>query len=131
MIRLALACVCALLAAAGCSSSTPTPSPLTPVFMLDSGTVSCATESVGVRVAIEHAAARPGYLDCITVTLQADAEGTIWLCEPVRDPPDDICEGPTMELLGPDLDRLEASWHTAPQARWSDPIQLLGRVRFL
>ena len=69
MLRLGLACVYALFAAAGCASSAPTPSPLTPIFVLDSGTASCAYESVGVDLVIEHAAARPGYLDCITVTI--------------------------------------------------------------
>ena len=129
MIR--LACLLALLATAGCASSAPTPSGLTPIFVLDSGTASCADESVGVDLAIEHAVARPGYLDCITVTLEADADGTIWICEPVRDPTGPVCDGRRMELRGANIDRLQATWHTAGEARWSDPIQLLGRVRFL
>ena len=131
MIRLRLACLFALLATAGCASSAPTPRPLSPIFVVDSGTATCANESVGVDLAIEHAVARPGYLDCITVTLRADPDGTIWLCEPARDPEDAVCEGPRMELRGADIDRIEATWHTASGARWSDPIQLLGRVRFL
>lgn len=131
MIRLALACIFALVATAGCGDSIPRASPLTPIFDLDSGTASCANESVAVDLAIEHALARSGYLDCITVTLQADPDGTIWVCNPVPDPAGPICDGPRMELRGLDLDRLQATWHTAPAARWSDPIQLLGRVRFL
>ena len=131
MLRLGLACVYALFAAAGCASSAPTPSPLTPIFVLDSGTASCANESVGVDLVIEHAAARPGYLDCITVTIRADADGTIWICEPVRDPAGPICDGPRLELLGADIERLQATWHAAAGSSWSDPIQLLGRVRFL
>ena len=82
-------------------------------------------------MAIEHAVARPGYLDCITVTLRADADGSIWVCEPVRAPDDPLCEGSRMELRGADIDRLPATWHTAPESTWSDPIQLLGRVRFV
>ena len=131
MIRLRLACLFALLATAGCASSAPTPSKLTPIFVLDSGTASCADESVGVDLAIEHAVGRPGYLDCITVTLRADPDGTVWICEPVRDPAGPVCDGRRIELSGPDVDRLQATWHTAAEARWSDPIQLLGRVRFL
>jgi hypothetical protein len=131
VIRLGLAFLCALFAAAGCASSAPTPGPLTPIFVLDSGTASCVDESVGVDLAIEHAVARPGYLDCITVTLEADADGTIWLCEPVRHPDDPVCDGRRMELRGANIDRLPATWHDAAEATWSDPIQLLGRVRFL
>ena len=131
MIRLALAGALALIACAGCAGATPTPIPLTPVFVLDSGTATCADESVGVEVAIERGVAHPGYLDCITVTLRADPDGTIWVCEPVRDPAGPVCEGPQMDLRGADVGRLGATWHDAPEARWSDPVQLLGRVRFL
>jgi hypothetical protein len=131
MIRLGFACLVALLATAGCGSSAPTPTPGNPTFVLDSWTASCANELVGVDLAVEHALARPGYLDCITVTLRADPNGTMWVCDPVRDAAGPVCEGRQMELSGPDVDRIQATWHTAPEATWSDPVQLLGRVRFL
>lgn len=75
--------------------------------------------------------ARPGYLDCITVTLQAYPDGTIWVCNPVRDPAAPICDGRRIELRGLGIDRIRAIWHTALEFKWSDPIQLLGRVRFV
>jgi hypothetical protein len=131
VIRIGLACMLVLVASAGCAGPTPTPRPVTPIFVLDSGTAGCANESVGVDLAIEHAVAHPGYLDCITVTLRADADGTTWICEPMRSPEEPLCDGPRMELRGADIDRLPATWHPSADTRWSDPIQLLGRVRFL
>jgi hypothetical protein len=131
VIRLGLTCLLTAFAAAGCASAASTPRPVTPIFVLDSGTAGCANESVGVDLAIEHAVAQPGYLDCITVSLRADPDGTIWVCEPVRDSDDPLCDGPRMELIDADIARLPATWHTAADTRWSDPIQLLGRVRFL
>ena len=131
MIRLALAGLFVLLATTACASSASTPSPQNPIFVLDSATASCANESVGVDLAIEHALARPGYLDCITVTLEADPDGTIWLCNAVRDPSASGCDDPRMEVRGLEPLDVAATWHTTPKARWSDPIQLLGRVRFL
>lgn len=132
VFRLRLACLTALFATAGCGTPVPSASPLSPIFDLDSGTASCANDSVGVDAAIAHALARPAYLDCITVTLRADPlDGTIWLCNPVRDLASPICDGPRIELRGLDIERIPASWHMASGASWSDPIQLLGRVRFL
>ena len=132
VIRVGLASILALFATGGCGTPVPSASPLSPIFDLDSGTASCADDLVGVDAAIAHALAHPGYLDCITVTLQADPlDGTIWLCNPVRDPASPICDGTRMELRGLDIERIPATWHAASGASRSDPIQLLGRVRFL
>jgi hypothetical protein len=131
VIRLGLACIFALLAIVGCARGSPTATASSAIFVVDSATASCADGSVGVDLAIEHAVARPGYLDCITVTLRADADGTTWICEPMRSPDEPLCDGPRMELRGANIDRLPATWHPSADIRWSDPIQLLGRVRFL
>jgi len=123
---LRLAWLPALLVVAGCAIA----SQQTPIFDVDSATAICANETVGIELAIRDALAAPGYLDCITVTLGADADGTMWLCNPVRDPAASGCQGHRMQVDGLDLTRLAMSWHAGPEARWSDPIQLLGRVRF-
>jgi hypothetical protein len=130
VIRLALACLVAVLVAAACTSAVPTASPQPPIFEVDSATATCANEMVGIELAMQHAMARPGYLDCITVSLEADPDGTIWLCNPIRDPAASGCQGPRMELHGVDPLDVAATWHDGTEVRWSDPIQLLGRVRF-
>ena len=129
MIRLGLACLVALFATAGCATDVPPASQQAPIFDVDSATATCANELVGIELAIQHAMARPGYLDCITVSLEADPDGTIWLCNPVRAAASG-CEGPRMELHGVDPLDVAATWHDGSEVRWSDPIQLLGRVRF-
>jgi hypothetical protein len=132
MPRLVVACVFALIVAAGCEGAAPSATPLTPIFDLDSSAAICGDDSVGVDLAIQHAIARPGYLDCITVTMREDPSGSaIWLCNPVRNLVSPMCEGSTIELRGLGMERIQATWHTASGARWSDPVQLLGRVRFL
>jgi hypothetical protein len=130
VIRLGLGCLVVLLVAAACTSAAPTASQQPPIFEVDSATATCANEMVGIELAIQHAIARPGYLDCITVTLEADPDGTIWLCNPVREPAASGCEGPRMELHGVDPLDVAAIWHVVGERRWSDPVQLLGRVRF-
>jgi hypothetical protein len=97
---------------------------------VDSATATCANETVGIELAMQHALARPAYLDCITVSLEADPDGTIWLCNPVSDPAASGCEGPRMELHGVDPLDLATAWHVVGERRWADPVQLLGRVRF-
>lgn len=120
----------ALFAIAGCAPSAPTASQQAPFFVVDSATASCANETVGIELAIQHALARPGYLDCITVTLEAGPDGTIWLCNPIRNSASPGCEGRRMEVHGLDPQHVATTWHVGADARWSDPIQLLGRVRF-
>ena len=129
-MRLGLACLLASFVTAACTSAAPTASQRAPIFEVDSATAGCANEMVGIELAMQHAMARPGYLDCITVSLEADPDGTIWLCNPVRDPAASGCEGPRMELRGVDPLDVAATWHVAGEIRWSDPVQLLGRVRF-
>jgi hypothetical protein len=130
VIALRFTLVLALFALAACGTSLPTASAQPPIFDVDSATAGCADESVGVDLAMAHALARPGYLDCITVTVLAYPDGTIWLCEAVRDPAAAVCDGNRMQARGLDLNRVTAGWHVGAQGRWSDPVQLLGRVRF-
>lgn len=119
-----------VLAVAGCGTSVPTTSQQAPVFQLDSASVTCQDERVGVELAIEHAQAQPGYLDCITGALQVDPDGTIWLCSIVAGAGAPPCDGLRLRVQGLDAGMVDVIWHAAPEVRWSDPIQLLGRVRF-
>jgi hypothetical protein len=130
VIRPGRACLVALFVTAGCATAVPPASQQPPIFDVDSATATCANEMVGIDLAMQHAMARPGYLDCITVSLEADPDGTIWLCNPVRDPAASGCEGRRMEVRALEPLDLAATWHVVGERRWSDPVQLLGRVRF-
>jgi hypothetical protein len=130
MWRLGMACAIAGLMISGCGGPGPSPSQQVAIFDVDEPNVGCGDRTEGIDEAIQRAQDTPDYLDCVTVTLQVDADGAIWICDPVVNAPTAPCEANRMAVENLDLDRISPTWHGGTGARWTDPIQILGRVRF-
>ena len=118
------------MALAACGGSTPSASQQVAIFEVDEPNVGCGVRTEGIDEAIQRAQDTPDYLDCVTVTLQLDADGAMWICDPVVSAPTPPCEANRMAVENLDLDRIAAPQHGGTDARWTDTIQLLGRVRF-